>query len=417
MLAFEKLEGPFRIPIYYQRMPDIIRSVSMAWVVFAGAADDELVGAPGLYHWLEHVPFCGTKKYPLGTDEIFTRYNGKPNARTNTLGTFYHVHVPLVVWKTALSVITDLFAQPLLREKDIEAERKIIGEEIKTRTSDSQGYAYYQFPKIIWPRHPYGHHTLGSEETLRSMNLSALRKAYELGYDRSRCALFFVGNIAKKELLAELENLSSILPDNGLSELRSPSSKGEMPWHHGGEITVEETTFNSSIVMMLFPVKERQSKATVFKNETIKDLFGFGGLGSPFSKIVREKYQLAYSKFVDYKQFPDGGYLNFFAETSEDKIDRVISAFKEVLKDPSVYSKERFEEVREGFLYSLQTMSFDPRSFQETAIAQLFSSGEVVNEKEMVEEVSRITLEDAKRWVQELNLDDARILVFKGMGK
>ena len=417
MINFEKLEGPFGIPVYYQRMPDIIRSVSMGWVVFAGAADDESIGAPGLYHWFEHVPFRGTKKYPSNIDDIFTRYNGKINARTNALGTFYHVHVPLVIWKTSLSVVTDLFAQPLLREEDIEAERKIIGEEIKKCKSGSRGYAYYHFPKMLWSKHPYGHHTLGTERTLRSMNVSTLRKAYELGYDRSRCAFFFVGNIAKKELLSELQSLSGVLPDNGLSELRSPPCRGKMPWSHGGQITIEETEFSSSIVMMLFPIKEKGSKTSVLKNGTIKDLFGFGGLGSPFAKTVREKYQLAYSMSVEYDQFPDGGYLNFFVETSEDKIDQVIQAIKEVLKDSSVYSQKRFEEVREGFLYSLQTMSFDPRSFQETAIGMLLSSGEVINEKEMVESISKITLEDVRKWVQELNLDNARVLVFKGMGK
>lgn len=417
MINFEKLEGPFGIPVYYQRMPDIIRSVSMAWVVFAGAADDELVGGPGLYHWFEHVPFRGTKKYPSNIEEIFTRYNGKLNARTNSLSTVYHIHTPLAVWREALSVTTDLFAQPLLRKEDIEAEREIIKEEIKKCKSESDRYAYYHLPHMLWPNHPYGHHTLGTEETLHSMNVSILRKAYEHGYDRSRCAFIFVGNIAKEELLSELHLLSGTLPDHGLSELRSPAYQGEMPWNSSGETISEETGFDSSIVMMLFPIKEKAYREAIFKYWVIEELFGLGGLGSPFAKIVREKYHLAYSCYVQYAQFPDGGYLNFFAQTSKNKTDHVLRAFKEVLKDPSVCSPERFEEVKEGIKYSFQTMSFDPRSFQENAIAHLHAFREVMNEKEIVEGISKITLEDAKKWVKELSFENAHIIVFKGMGK
>src|SRR3989344_2325672 len=113
MIALQKLEGPYGIPVYYQRMPEVVRSVSMAWVIFAGAADDASVGAPGLYHWFEHVPFRGTKKYPGGYQDIkgrFTRYGGAINAWTSLHATKYHAHVPVKVWPEALSVITDLFA-------------------------------------------------------------------------------------------------------------------------------------------------------------------------------------------------------------------------------------------------------------------------------------------------------------------
>lgn len=106
MINLKQIDGPAGIPIYYQRMPDLVKSVSLSWLVFTGAADDESIGLPGLYHWFEHIPFRGTVKYPNGytdTKGDLTRYGGNNGAWTNHHATNYWAFAPVSKWRSGLS--------------------------------------------------------------------------------------------------------------------------------------------------------------------------------------------------------------------------------------------------------------------------------------------------------------------------
>lgn len=256
MIAFEHYEGPFGIPIYFQKLPDVVKPVSVRWLVFVGSADDESVGSHGIYHWFEHAPFRGTKNFPDGysaTQGRFARYGGNVGAHTAQEHTSFHAFVPKRLWKEAISLITDLMAQPLLTDEGITAERQIIREELTAGISEAAGYAHYHVPKILFPHHPLGHSVIGSEETLYSMDASILRKAWEAGYDRSRCVLIVAGDIDKAELHNEICKPISNLPSRLLSERRVPASYGQLPPWQKGKTTELETPFATSVIFQFFP--------------------------------------------------------------------------------------------------------------------------------------------------------------------
>jgi len=418
MISFQKLEGPYGIPVYYQRLPEMIKSVSFSWTIFVGSADDESIGAPGLYHWFEHVPFRGTKKYPTGSKEIkalCTKNGGRIGAYTNPHSTTYFTTVPIKIWREALSRITDLLSQPLLTESGINSEREIIVQEIADRKANSWGRVYYDLPEILWPGHAFGHHVLGNENTLRSMTPEILRSAHKANYDRSRCIFTAVGNIGDQELMSELHKICSDIPDHNLPERRVSTDYPSLPQWKKGAVTVRETQFDSSIVLMLFSLPENGDPTqNYYKWNILGDMFGFGSTESPLMRITREERSLVYHAKVFERYLPKGGYWGFAAETQTKNTDAVITAFNDTIKDRQVYSEARIEDVKTGLKGALDIRPIDTNSYRDQAISRIINAGTPFSDSDYLEALNKTTWEDIRNMIDSIKIEDAHTIVFRG---
>ncbi|HAO65026.1 TPA: hypothetical protein DCQ44_03550 [Candidatus Taylorbacteria bacterium] len=420
MINFKKLDGPYGIPIYFQKLPDIVQSVAMEWVIFTGAADDQNVGTNGAHHWFEHAPFRGTKKFPGGYAAIigpFTRYGGDINAHTNLVSTGYEAHVQKKQWKQALEVITDLWSQPLLEDAGINAERTIIIEEIRQSKSMAIRAAYYHLFNHIWPNHPLGHHTLGTEESLKSITPAQLRSAHKLGYDRSRASLFISGNLDEKEILAYATECFKVTPDNGLTERHAVASFGPLPALKLGEETIIETEFGSSIVIMLFPVPAKTTLKELILLEFLTSMLAEGGLDSPLYRIVREERELAYSVQPSQYTHPDGGWNGFIVETKTENIVKVKQAFIDVLRDPELRSEERFSKVKDAIFSEEIMRSISAPRLNDIGVSRYVDYGKVMTDEEYNEHIKKITLTEVVAAFDAMTPDKAHFFIYKGNGK
>ncbi len=419
-INFSTFVGPHGIPVYHQHIPSV-ESVAISWVIFTGASDDHVVGAnaDGIYHWFEHVPFRGTKRFPGGyaaTKGPFVRYGGMIGAETGLDRTRYWAHVPQDQWRLALDVTTDLWSQPLLEDESIVAEREIIFEEIHQKHATIGGRVSYLFPSLMWGGHPCGHPVLGSEGTLSSMTPEMLRNAHRLGYDRSRAVLFVSGNVSEDELKAHLDTIANTMPDNGLTERRQPHAWGPFPKQQGKNIAVE-TEFPSSMVQVLFPVKGNRPMYETLLWEFIAELATKGGTASPLSRIVREERRLAYNTGSFSWLLPDGGWWGFSTQTGKEKIDAVVEAVHDVLKDDVFRSKKRFDEVKCGLSYAPKMRAIDPRAFNNSAIESLLELGKVIGDEEAETILDSFTREEVERALSQLIPENAYIITFEGLGK
>jgi zinc protease len=99
---------------------------------------NEQLGRTGISHLLEHLMFRGTTKYGEGE---FTRLvkekGGNLNAFTSADHTVYFERVTAAHLDLMLDLESDRLANLILDEKGIEAERQIVMEERRMRTSDN----------------------------------------------------------------------------------------------------------------------------------------------------------------------------------------------------------------------------------------------------------------------------------------
>ena len=415
-MNFKKLDNPFGIPIYLEHIAGV-SSVSMSWTMFVGSADDESVGAPGLYHWFEHIPFRGTVKYPDGykaTKGYVSKYGGSIGAKTSPHATTYHTHVPVTIWREALSTITDLMTQPLMTDRAMSAERDIILQEIVRKKSALRSFVAYELPRILWDGHAFGHPVLGSEQSLQSMQPHILREAQKANYDRSRCTFVVSGNLHESELLSELDTLQALIPGRGLSARHAAVAHGQLPAWKTGKLTLRETAYNSSMVLMLFPLPTHVELWQKFERRVVENMFDFGSLDAPLYRILREERNLAYSVELVACDVPGGGYWGFCVETHPANTDAVISALKDVLLGPDMVSEERLTVVKNGLRGSIDIRPLDPAKHRELAVNRLVNNGVMYSDEEYMSYVDSVQIETVRRIIQNVSSADAHIVVFSG---
>lgn len=418
MLTFTRLEGPHGIPVFYQKLPGEVKSTAIALTVFTGAADDTSVGLPGIYHWFEHVPFRGTKKFPngyLSTKGPITRVGGKVGAWTNPFCTNYWSTLPTRHLEKGVDIVTDLVAQPLLTDESIIAEREIINQEIRDRNANANGRMQYTTPSILWRDHPLGVHVLGSIESLGSMTPDLLHEARRKGYDRSRMAFFISTNLPYHNVGDLINDRFALLPSNGLSERRMGGSFGPLPWQQG-ERTEFETEFSASIVKVLFRFPSVRTKTDLVKQSILTKLFSHGGPGSPLIRAVREKNQLCYGAQVEVFNCQDGGCWGFNVNTSLKNVGAVERALPTMLQDQQLRSGEWFETIKEAAVGNLDMEVIDPDKLVESAVRSTMIMGEPLNEEEMVTLLCSVPHEQVLEWIDRIDFEKARTVVALGKG-
>src|SRR3990172_355069 len=358
MIHFRKIEHKGHIPLYFQRLPDLINSASLRVTVFVGSADDlEVGGRPGLFPWFEHVPFCGTKKYPggyEGVDGPFTRYGAFLNAETTETTTSFHITVPKRLWKKGLDVLSELVAFPLLRPRDVECERAVILRELLGVHAEASEYADNFLNSTLFGNHPLAHPILGSEKDLLAMSVKDLRTAHAKGYDRSRMVIYAAGNLDRNELADEVVRAFRKVPDRRLASRKTGHKYGPLPKWTGGENIIRKIPFKSSKVFLLFPYPEWGKDPDFFLRHFMAErMFAAGDLASPLSLLLREKKQLAYDADSIYLPYPDGGYWGFEAECKPADSKKVLRAMWELARDRKVRTSERLRIVKDSVISSL----------------------------------------------------------------
>ncbi len=122
----------------------------------------------GLAHYLEHMLFLGTEKYPEANalQSYLSDNSGSANAMTSIDYTAYFFHVPDDHLDGALDRFSDYFRAPLFDRKYSEKERNAINSEwSKSRNQDSR--ILYQVSGLTAnPEHPMRQLKIGNLETL-----------------------------------------------------------------------------------------------------------------------------------------------------------------------------------------------------------------------------------------------------------
>lgn len=416
LINLQLIDETLGFPIYFQRLP--VKSVSVYWLVFVGSADDESVGQHGIYHWFEHIPSRGTKKYPAGyrdTEARLVRHGGSAGAETDYSHTAYYADVPRRVWPMALDILTDMIAQPLLRPEDIEAEREIIQQEIDEWHSSPHGESLCVLPSLLWPEHPLGHDQLGSRESLQAMSPEMLRRAHVEGYNRSRSVLFVAGDLEPNEVLETVAAATANFSQGASPHRHRPASYGLLPPWQAGDRTVYDTRHEDSAVYLLFPAPPVSDVDDAHLLWTMAEyLITAGDLGSPLNRIVREDSQLAYSPGFISSISTDGGYWGLEAQTNSTQPDLVIDRFWEVLRSEELRSVEWFNYVTDTIRGEFDMHDPSPGDFTEESAERLTGYGEVWSDDELRRRLLAVSREQIVAFFDGLDASLARSLLFRG---
>ena len=165
--------------------------------------------AQGLAHFLEHMLFLGTEKYPEAGEyqKFIGSHGGSHNAYTSFEHTNYFFDISPEFFEQGLDRFSQFFVAPLFDENYVAREKNAVHSEYTAKIKSEQRRGIDVFKQVINPAHPFAKLSVGNLETLAVDENAgeSLRKQlldfYQQYYSANIMTLVLVG----RESLDELE--------------------------------------------------------------------------------------------------------------------------------------------------------------------------------------------------------------------
>ena len=122
----------------------------------------------GLAHFLEHMVFMGSKKYPESHDFMgsINKSGGETNASTSHTFTNYHFTINSDKFLDTLDKFAGFFTEPLLDQKYIDKEINAVNSESVKNLLDDSWISQEIIRTLVNKQHPVNHYTCGTSESL-----------------------------------------------------------------------------------------------------------------------------------------------------------------------------------------------------------------------------------------------------------
>ncbi len=126
----------------------------------------------GVAHFLEHMAFKGSKKYPNSfvISSTVEGFGGVFNAFTSKDHTGYWIKATTEHSEMMIDVIADMIQTPKLLSEEIEREKGVIKEEINMYEDMPQRKIGDIFENLLYPNHPLGFDIAGTKEIVQSFD-------------------------------------------------------------------------------------------------------------------------------------------------------------------------------------------------------------------------------------------------------
>jgi secreted Zn-dependent insulinase-like peptidase len=325
----------------------------------------------GLAHFLEHMLFLGTKKYPDGSEyqKFINQHGGSNNAWTATEHTCFYFDIHHQHFYEALDRFSQFFISPLLADEFVTKERKNIEAEFKLKLKDDIRRLYDVHKETINQQHPFSQFSVGNIDTLADRNNVNISKEindfFDKYYQASYMTLAIEGPIALGELKHLAEEMFSEIKDNGnpLDVITQPLY---LPEHQGIYIDVHPVK-NEHQLIISFAMESIDKYYKDKPESVLAYLIGHEGEGSILAKLKHEQWAMSLTagSGINGSNFKDFNVSISLTELGEAHIDDVISivfSYIGLLKSaklPHYYYKEKQVIADLSFIYHEKSSPLD----------------------------------------------------------
>lgn len=350
----------------FSRLPCGIRVVSFPMLstetitvlvlVGVGSRDEE-EPLGGVSHFLEHLFFKGSKRYPSAREVSHTldAIGAQYNAFTTKEVTGFYVTAVHSKLELILDVLSDILLQPLLSPAEIERERGVIVEEMKLYQDTPSRHIGDIFERLLWKGSPLGNDIIGTAQTLAAITQEDIKRYFTKHYRAGRTVISVAGKFSEGELNTLLHSRFERFSKGGRST--RPLNGTDV----SDSVLLEKKNTDQAHLALgvaTFGVSDRRKEAL----QVLATVLG-GGMSSRLFSEVRERLGLAYYVYSSSEHYHDTGALVSHAGVNTANIDKAILAIKkeyEGLCEKLIPDKELVkakEYIKGQFLLELESSS------------------------------------------------------------
>jgi len=372
--------------------------LSVSFLILVGAGSDwETKKNNGMFHFIEHLYFKGTKNYPSAKVlmEAIDDLGGTFNAFTSCEYTGYYIKVLPEYSFEALEILSDIILNPLFPEEEIEKERNVIFEEINLYRDRPQELVVEVGNRLTFGNQPAGWSILGTKETISKVNRGDILKTVAENYTTKNTLIVISGNVSKQKQLIDFifkifKNYNSQKPKAKI-KFKSPPRKYKEKIIF--KDVAETHLFLGFPLSGLYELKDK--RIPLFLLSTI-----LGGKASSRLWLkIREELSAAYYIRTYFSEYTDRSLFFVHAGISLEKLESVFKELvNEIVKLKNEGPTEREMNTSKAVLKSSLFMDLE-----ESLSAALFYGRQYLLEKkietpkEIERKIDQIRIEDLKK--------------------
>jgi predicted Zn-dependent peptidase len=398
---FERTALPSGPRVISARLPGA-RSVSIAAYVLAGSRLETPAEA-GVAHFMEHLTFKGTARFPStrAISEAIEGVGGSFNAATDRESTVYWVRVPRREATRAMDVLGELIVRPTLADHEIEGERTVIVEEIRSYLDDPSEYAQILFQQAMFGDGPLGREICGDEEGIRALPADTIRHFWRTTYRPANTVVALAGDVAHDEAT----ELAARAFGTGNGAIPGYSAAPALPAGERFLFGARRDSTQAQLVLGVPGLRRDHPDAWVLSvlNAVLGD-----GMSSRLFLSVREEKGLAYDVSSGQIDYADAGAFEVSAGVDPDRLPAALeSILAELarLRDETV-PEEELDKAKAYLSGGLELRMDETRHLASWIGGQEALHDRVLTLEEALEEVAAVRTADLQRLATELFRDE-----------
>lgn len=355
----------------------------------------------GISHFLEHMVFKGTKKFPTHKETSYLEGLGAiQNAWTDVDATCYWSKIPSDKWKLGLEMVKELALYPTIPARDLEIERGVILEEIRRREDRPDEMSSEVLQELMFAPNPLGMTVLGTEAVIKSLSKDQFMDYHQSQYKSDNIVVALAGDIKNiSEVKKSIEEWFESLPKSKSGKFLTVKNSQTEP-----RLKVERKELANQAHIELGVPAVSVTDPRRFPLSVLTTYLG-RGLSSRLFTELREKRGLCYAVRADDQKLVDTGLWSVYAGLNIDKLEDAIEAIlgeMSRLKNTKLTDQELAqakEKIRGPLLFSMENPVNQMDWYAKQALDK---PDEVLDYDTVIDRLMQVTVDDVQQVARDL---------------
>ncbi|MBA3825686.1 MAG: insulinase family protein [Ktedonobacterales bacterium] len=337
---------PNGITILTAPMP-YLHSVTVMYYVRVGSRYERATEA-GISHFIEHMLFKGTRRYPTArsVSEAVENLGGDFNGGTGKETTDYSIKISSDHRERAFDVLTDLIRAPLFAPEEIEKERRVIQEELNMYKDSPSDWVHVLLDEILYPDTGLGREVVGTPASLRAITRGQMLDYLRAHYVPANLVVSVAGDVAHADVVRDLTARLGDLPVG-----EPPAWRPVVTPEQGPYLNITQRPTEQVSLLLAVPALRHDDP----DHDTLALLNGMlgEGMSSRLFQTIREEQGLAYDIGSSTTSYYETGFMEIYIGCDPERVDAALYAVLAELRrltqaPPSAAELQRLKDYTHG---------------------------------------------------------------------
>lgn len=389
----------------------------------------------GLAHFMEHMNFNGTKRFPENElvdylQSIGVKFGNDLNAYTSFDETVYFLPIPLDDPENlpkAMDIMEDWAFNAVLEPEEIDKERGVVLEELRIGLGAGERMRKQYFDKLLYNSRYAERLPIGKKEILENFEYQDLIDFYKDWYRPDMMAFIAVGDIDVDEMEKDIKTRFSSYKNPKKSRKRQDY---EVPDHEETFVAVatdKEATSPQISIYYKNPEKRQPVNTYGLAEKEIKNRLFSTMLNNRISELANSSnppFTFGYTYYGSLVNDKKMAFTSFAVPTNNNQLKALEVLLEENARvKKHGFTNTEFKRAKQEILKSLENKYKErEKTESESYVGQLqdqFLSGDIYTGIEwdynyVQKTLPKMDLEDINTMIDDYIRDESRVVVFTG---